>query len=379
MIRSSAPDPQVIGHLSAVLARARTRATGTRTTGWAGVVDFFARRFPAALYRTRAWWLTVMLTSYAVTAVMMWWLLDHPQVESALLDPQQVRKLVDNDFAGYYQESAASHFAAQVWTNNAWVAALCVAFGILGLPVIYVLFQNVANLALIGSIMIRHDRTGLFFGLILPHGLLELTAVFIAAGVGLRLFWAWVAPWPRTRTAARPSSSRSLASRLGSWRTDGNAGSTRSAPGTSVLPWRPARPSGPRVRIVTPAARRSPRRVGRRSVVSTCCPRGGRTQPVPVPGRPRRGLPGVAEDPAHPAAAGHHLERRRGRLALPCPPHLATYEGQGAARRCEEHVGDDEQDDQPDPGPRRARGRAQQQRADAEQHQHRDPPGDRHR
>jgi uncharacterized membrane protein SpoIIM required for sporulation len=209
VIRSTAPDPQVIGHLSALLARARTRATGTRTTGWAGVVDFFARRFPAALYRTRAWWLTAMLTSYAVTAVMIWWLLDHPQVESALLDPEQVRKLVDNDFAGYYQDSAASHFAAQVWTNNAWVAGMCVAFGILGVPVIYVLFENISNLALIGSIMIRHDRAGLFFGLILPHGLLELTAVFVAAGVGLRLFWAWVAPGDRSRSQSLALEGRS--------------------------------------------------------------------------------------------------------------------------------------------------------------------------
>ena len=75
------------------------------------------------------------------------------------------------------------------------------------------LFQNVLNLALIGSIMIRHDRGGLFFGLILPHGLLELTAVFVAAGVGLRLFWSWVAPGDRTRSqslaprAARPAAS----------------------------------------------------------------------------------------------------------------------------------------------------------------------------
>ena len=42
--------------------------------------------------------------------------------------------------------------------------------------------------------MIQHDRGALFFGLILPHGLLELTAVFVAAGVGLRLFWSWVEP-----------------------------------------------------------------------------------------------------------------------------------------------------------------------------------------
>ena len=42
--------------------------------------------------------------------------------------------------------------------------------------------------------MTRHDQGGHFWGLILPHGLLELTAVFVAAGVGLRLFWSWVEP-----------------------------------------------------------------------------------------------------------------------------------------------------------------------------------------
>ena len=46
----------------------------------------------------------------------------------------------------------------QVWVNNAWVSALCIALGILGLPVIYLLFNNVLNLAVIGSIMTRHDR-----------------------------------------------------------------------------------------------------------------------------------------------------------------------------------------------------------------------------
>ena len=125
---------------------------------------------------------------------MIWWLLQHPQVEQTMLDPHEVDQLVNNDFEGYYSESAASHFAAQVWTNNAWVAALCIAFGVLGIPVVYMLWQNLLNLALIG---VDHDPARprhLFFGLILPHGLLELTAVFVAAGVGLRVFWSWVAP-----------------------------------------------------------------------------------------------------------------------------------------------------------------------------------------
>jgi len=59
--------------------------------------------------------------------------------------------------------------------------------------------------------MIGNGRAAEFWGLILPHGLLELTIVFIGAGLGLRIGWAWVAPGPlRTRgralaEAARPA------------------------------------------------------------------------------------------------------------------------------------------------------------------------------
>src|SRR5262245_41248389 len=194
VVRTSAPDASLVAYLSSVLSRARNRAVGTRTGSWRGVRLFFADRFPAALYRLRWWWLGTLAANVVVTAVMMLWLLDHPAVEQSLLSPQEVDQLVQHDFEDYYSEYAASHFAAQVWVNNAWVAALCLAFGVLGVPVVLLLFQNVVNLAVIGSIMIRHDHGAHFWGLILPHGLLELTAVFVAGGVGLRLFWSWVEP-----------------------------------------------------------------------------------------------------------------------------------------------------------------------------------------
>jgi uncharacterized membrane protein SpoIIM required for sporulation len=199
VVRTSAPDPSLVAYLSSLLARARTRSVGTRATTWRGVRGFFVERFPAALYRLRWWWLGTLAANVAVTAVMMWWLLGHPDVEQSLISPEQVDQLVNQDFEGYYSEFAATHFAAQVWVNNAWVAALCLALGILGVPVLWLLFTNVANLAVVGSIMTRHGHAGHFWGLIAPHGLLELTAVFVAGGVGLRLFWSWVEPGSLTR------------------------------------------------------------------------------------------------------------------------------------------------------------------------------------
>ncbi len=200
VVRTSAPDPSLVAHLSSLLARARNRAVGTRTGSWRGVAGFFTARFPAALYRLRWWWLATMAANVVVAAVMMLWLIGHPAVEQSLMSPAEVDQLVNADFENYYSQYAASHFAAQVWINNAWVSALCLALGVLGFPVVYVLFTNIANLAIIGSIMHRADHGQHFWGLLLPHGLLELTAVFVAGGVGLRLFWSWVEPRELTRT-----------------------------------------------------------------------------------------------------------------------------------------------------------------------------------
>ena len=211
VVRSSAPDAALVAYLSSVLAQARTRTTGTRTTSWRDGLTFLRATFPAALYRTRRWWLATAAVNVAVAAVMMAWLVRHPGVQSSLIPPGEADRLVNVEFERYYSEYAASHFAAQVWTNNAWVAALCIALGVLGLPVFFLLWSNILNVAVIGALMIDHGRGSLFFGLILPHGILELTAVFVAAGVGLRLFWAWVDPGPRTRLQSVAHEGRSAA------------------------------------------------------------------------------------------------------------------------------------------------------------------------
>jgi len=209
VVRSAAPDPTLVTYLSSLLARARTRSAGTRSVTWSDLRGFFSDTFPAALYRTRRWWILTAVANITAALLIGWWFLSHPQLESTLMSPSEIDKLVNTDFAHYYSEFAATHFAAEVWTHNAWLTALCIALGVLGVPVVYLLFQNVLNLGLIGAIMINHDRGALFFGLILPHGLLELTAVFVAGATGLRLFWAWVDPGPRPRATAVAQEGRS--------------------------------------------------------------------------------------------------------------------------------------------------------------------------
>jgi uncharacterized membrane protein SpoIIM required for sporulation len=96
-----------------------------------------------------------------------------------------------------------------VWTNNAQAAAVCLAFGaLLGIPVLWVLFQNLLNLGIGIGLMQSAGRLDTFLGLILPHGILELTAVFVAAGTGLRLGWTVIDPGPRSRRVALAAEGR---------------------------------------------------------------------------------------------------------------------------------------------------------------------------
>ena len=217
VVRSATPDPSVVAYLSLLLTRARVSMVGTRTSTWSDILRFFTRTFPAALYRTRWWWVTTALGSVLVIALIAAWTLRHPEVYTSQLTPAEIQAYVGTDFEHYYSEFPHHEFATLVWVNNAWVAAQCIAFGVLGLPVLYVLFSNLQGVGVVAALMMANDRTSLFFGLILPHGLLELTAVFVAAAVGLRLFWSWVEPGPRTGLQAFAAEGRTASRSRSGW------------------------------------------------------------------------------------------------------------------------------------------------------------------
>ncbi|GAA1709582.1 putative membrane protein SpoIIM required for sporulation [Propioniferax innocua] len=201
-LRGQMMSPSMVEWLSGTLGKARRRALTPRRPTLVALARFFTHDFPGALYDMRRWWLVTTIASFALMAVMTFYYLQNPQIESSLLSPAEIDSLVHSDFENYYSEYAATDFALRVWTNNAWLSAQAIALGFLGFPVIYILLNNAINTALTGSIMIHHGRADVFFGLITPHGLLELTAVFVAAGVGLRIFWSWVQPGDLPRASA---------------------------------------------------------------------------------------------------------------------------------------------------------------------------------
>lgn len=211
VVQSAGPDAALVGRLSSLVARARAVVAGGRSAAWSDVARFLKVDFPAICYRTRYWWIGATVFFLVVSVSMGIFVLTNPSVQLAIAPPEQVRQLVEVDFEQYYSSAPAQEFAAQVFINNAYVAAQAIAFGVLlGILPLYVLFTNAVNVGIAGGLLAANDRAGLFFGLILPHGLLELTAVFVACGLGLKIGWTVIDPGGRTRSRALSQEGRSL-------------------------------------------------------------------------------------------------------------------------------------------------------------------------
>ena len=200
MVRTASSDSVLVGRLSGLVARARSAVTGAHAPLWSEFTRFWTVSFPVVAYRSWRWWLGSAVAFFIVTAVIALWVSGNPEVRAAIGTPSEIEELVNNDFASYYRENPAGSFALQVWVNNSWVVAQCIAFSVLlGLPIPYVLFQNAANLGVTAGLMFDAGKGDVFLGLLTPHGLIELSAVFLAAAAGMRLGWSVVSPGNRPR------------------------------------------------------------------------------------------------------------------------------------------------------------------------------------
>lgn len=93
--------------------------------------------------------------------------------------------------------------SSYIMTNNIGVAIKATALGItLALGTIYVLFYNGALLGALTGLIYMYGNPINFWSLILPHGIIELTAIFISGAAGLIIAKNILIPGELTRKHA---------------------------------------------------------------------------------------------------------------------------------------------------------------------------------
>lgn len=203
LARGRFADPALAASLTGLVARAGSIVYGTRPRTLRAAIGFFTDSFPGALWHCR-WFVLVSALLLMVPALAVGvWIANSPAALEASAPDALREAYVEEDFEAYYSNLASTQFATTVTTNNIRVGVYAFASGILlCLPTAYVLALNGANLGFAGGLFAAAGEQARFWGLILPHGLLELTAVFVAGGAGLRLGWTVVDPGDRRRSDA---------------------------------------------------------------------------------------------------------------------------------------------------------------------------------
>jgi uncharacterized membrane protein SpoIIM required for sporulation len=202
-------DPALTMQLSSLVAKAGAVVYGTRPRTLRAVTWFFGVTFPAAVWHARKFVLVAFLL-FAVPALALGvWIANSPAAVEATGPAAAREAYINEDFESYYASEEATQFATEVFTNNIQVGFLAFALGIAGcVGTAYVLVMNGAGLGVAAGLFAAVGQQPRFWGLILPHGLLELTAVFVAGAAGLALGWALISPGDKPRSTALAEAGR---------------------------------------------------------------------------------------------------------------------------------------------------------------------------
>ncbi|MGQ0743295.1 MAG: stage II sporulation protein M [Acidimicrobiales bacterium] len=209
LARSRYADPALVARLTRLVARSGSVVYGTRSRTLRAMATFFTLAFPAAMWRAR-WAILASAGLFILPAAGVGIWIANSEAALAASGPAALREAyVNTEFEEYYSSAPAAAFSSQVFTNNVRVGFLAFAGGVaFCLVTVYVLILNGAGLGMAAGLFAAVDQSPRFYGLILPHGLLELTAVFVAGGAGLRLGWALIEPGDRRRSVALATEAR---------------------------------------------------------------------------------------------------------------------------------------------------------------------------
>jgi len=191
---------EVTGYLNDLVGRAYALTAPRRRMRWHDIWRFYWLDLPELIRRER--WMILGAAALMLAGGLFGWL-------GMAMDPEAAPFLIPEDHlslepilraqqeaeaqAASVDEQAA--FATWLFTHNIQVSFLAFALGITaGVGTGVVLFFNGVFLGGLAQVYAARGLAGWFWAWILPHGIPELTAIFLAGAAGLILGRGLIAP-----------------------------------------------------------------------------------------------------------------------------------------------------------------------------------------
>ena len=193
-------------YLNQLLARAHNTIYSAHRASPSAVVDYYRSIYPR-IFRQNLSYCLVAFFIFLGSAIVGVALTYHdPDFKVKILGPQMVETIERHEMWTHSIVGIKPVASSAIMTNNLGVAFLSFAAGITGgIGTIYMMVFNGLLIGVIGTACWFSGMSLQLWSFVAPHGVLELPAIFISGGAGLRLAYGLLFPGflPRGESVAR--------------------------------------------------------------------------------------------------------------------------------------------------------------------------------
>ncbi|MFZ0481505.1 MAG: stage II sporulation protein M [Terriglobales bacterium] len=194
-VRGDSSSVQQARYLNQLLGRAHNTVYSGQKKTLGRVAQFYWVEYPVIFRKYLRYTLaaTAIFAMGALAGALV--TLSNPDFMRDFLGPEMVHTIEKHEMWTHSVVAAAPQESSFIMTNNLTVSFLTFAGGITGgLWTLFQLFFNGMLMGVIGVACGMNDMSVKLWSFVAPHGVLELPAIFIAGGAGLRLAQALLFP-----------------------------------------------------------------------------------------------------------------------------------------------------------------------------------------
>jgi len=175
-------------YLNQLLARAHNIIYSAHKTSPKAAAGFFLTTYPR-IFRRNWRFVAIALAVFAMSAAVGAWLTHQDSdFKLSILGPAMVNTIEKREMWTHSIVGIKPLASSAIMTNNLSVGFMTFALGITaGLGTIYMLMFNGLLIGVIGMACHQSGMSLQLWEFVAPHGVLELPAIFIAGGAGLRI------------------------------------------------------------------------------------------------------------------------------------------------------------------------------------------------
>lgn len=194
------PNVEVTLYLNGLVSKAHNLLYKDQISSLKQIQYFFSTKFIGLLVEQWKFVLAAMILFFIGALGSFVSVLNDPLHIYSILPADMVQGISPEHIGSGAGKVDSSLMSASIMTNNIRVAVLAFAGGVtFGILTIYLLVTNGILLGALAAFFGKYGKSYDFWAYIVPHGIIELTAIFIAGGAGLLMGYKLFVPGQYSR------------------------------------------------------------------------------------------------------------------------------------------------------------------------------------